>query len=137
MSDLDNVFSCGVWELESKGKLSALPPMAAILARFIPQGANAFEKRYPPRQSGTLLLKAWADCHRSRKAFYVARPRAYVATLSRTPCLARLGVSPLSRHTPTAVVGAWRAFRSSAPQSHLKMLLCGRGAGQPPAPPGH
>ena len=31
-----------------------------------------------------------------------------------------LGISALSRHTPTAVVGAWRAFRSSAPQSHLQ-----------------
>lgn len=52
--------------------------MAAILARFIPQGAPALEKRHTHRQSGALLLKARADCHRSRKAFYVARPRAYV-----------------------------------------------------------
>lgn len=137
MSDLDNDFFLRRVGIKKQRKTVGIAADGGYTCPLHSLRGTRFGKAAPPASIGRLApYNPGQVCHRSRKAFYVARPRAYVASLSLTHCYGNAGHKrSFSAHsTAVSVPGALfvRRHRSRI----YKMLLCGRGAGQPPAPPG-
>lgn len=100
-------------------------------------GGTRFGKASPPSSIGRLApYNPGQVCHRSRKAFYVARPRAYVASLSLTHCYGNAGHKrSFSAHSHCGGRCLARFSFVGTAVALTNAPLRPR-AGQPPAPPG-
>ena len=92
MSDLDNVFWLRRVGIRKQRKTVGIAADGGYTCPLHSLRGTRFGKAAPPASIGRLApYNPGQVCHRSRKAFYVARPRAYVASLSLTHCYGNAG----------------------------------------------
>lgn len=92
MSDLDNVFF--LWRegiKKTKENCRHCRRWRLYLPASFLRGYALWKSGTPRVNRAPYSVKPAQDCDGRRKAIYVARPRAYVASLSLTPCRRKAG----------------------------------------------
>ena len=136
MSDLDNVFWLRRVGIKKQRKTVGIAAEGGYTCPLHSSGGTRFGKASPPSSIGRLApYNPGQVCHRSRKAFYVARPRAYVASLSLTHCYGNAGHKrSFSAHsTAVSVPGALFVRRHRSRISKCSFAAAAQGS--PPLRP--